>query len=210
MDWNAPPVVRDLRTPSQRTDGERALVEEYTIETPENVTFLYEVAGVGSRAIGAMIDVAIVGALLMGLLFAIAALANWLDDRGVDPAVLNAPEWAINLFIALYFLLNFAIFWGYFLLFELFWNGQTPGKRVAKTRVVRDDGMPAGFAETAVRNLVRIIDWMPAFYGLGLLTMFLNNKSRRLGDYAGGTLVVHDVGEITLDSIINPPAKGRR
>jgi uncharacterized RDD family membrane protein YckC len=179
------------------------LHEEYTIDTPENVTFGYEVAGIGNRFIAALLDGFLL-AMALGLLNILVLVA--LHLAGALDGILVALDetelsWMGGLLLALYALLNFSLIWGYFFAFELLWNGQTPGKRVAKVRVVRLDGNPAGFTESAVRNLVRIIDFLPAGYGVGLVTMFFNRQARRLGDLAAGTLVVKDRGEIGLDSL---------
>jgi len=209
IDWNAPSAYQRATATSVTGLGSQALVEEYTIATPENVAFRYEIAGIGSRSIGAIVDTAIIGLLLLALLFAIVLGSEYVPDWFGLPEV----EWVENLFIALYFLLDFAIFWGYYLLFELLWNGQTPGKRIARTRVVRSDGMPAGFAESAVRNLVRIVDFLPSAYAVGLITMLFNSSTRRLGDFAAGTYVIHDQGEVTLASLLGqeePKRRGRR
>lgn len=182
------------------------LSEEYTIETPENVTFGYEVAGIGSRFIGALVDHIILGLLLVGLNIAIVVLASTLggDTSSTVDQSPNASEaeWIAGLVLAIYALLNFAIWWGYYLLFEWLWHGQTPGKRVAHTRVVRLDGAPVGFVPVAVRNLVRIVDFLPVGYGAGVVTMFCNRHARRLGDFAAGTLVVKDQGAVTLDALL--------
>src|SRR5690606_12367836 len=94
------------------------------------------------------------------------------------------------------------IWWGYYLLFEWIWHGQTIGKRSARIRVVRADGAPVSFVPVAVRNLVRIIDFMPFGYGVGVITMFCNPQARRLGDFAAGTLVVKDEGELTIETLM--------
>ena len=188
-------------------DLTKLLREEYTIETPENVTFGYEVAGIGARFIAALIDTVLLG---VGLLLLNILLAVLLSLIGSDALVLfdleaQEPGWIEGLVIALYALLNFAVLWGYYILFELLWNGQTPGKRVAKIRVVRLDGSPIGFIEAAVRNLVRIVDFFPMGYGVGFVTMFLNRRARRLGDFAAGTLVIRDQGTLSLATISRPP-----
>ena len=172
------------------------LHEEYTIDTPENVTFGYAVAGIGSRFIGALIDNVLIVLLLLltnFLLFGAIALADGLP--------LGMADWAEGVLIALYALLNFAIIWGYYLVFELVWRGQTPGKRGAGTRVIAVGGGPATFLEVAIRNLVRIVDFMPFGYAVGLVTMLLNRQARRLGDFAAGTLVVKHRGEIKLETL---------
>ncbi len=170
------------------------LRQEYTIDTPENVTFGYEVAGIGHRFIGALVDTTLLAIALTLLTVALVAFLNAVG--GPDAAAPAGDEeelnWIGGLVLALYALINFAVIWGYYILFELLWQGRTPGKRVAKTRVVRVDGSPAGAMEVVVRNLVRIIDFLPFAYGIGLITMFANAQTRRLGDFAAGTLVVKD------------------
>ena len=178
------------------------LREEYTIDTPENVTFVYDVAGIGSRFIGALIDSAILAAILLALLIFFSILQAIFDFSALS---FVSAGWVEGFVIALFTLLFFTLIWGYFILFEWLWNGRTPGKRIAKTRVVRSDGNPAGLPAIVVRNLVRAIDFLPFAYGVGLITMFLNRQSRRLGDFAAGSMVVRDGGEITLESLASAP-----
>ena len=82
--------------------------------------------------------------------------------------------------------------WGYFTLFEAFWNGRTPGKRVARIRVIQRSGRPIGIFESMARNFVRYVDQIPFFYAVGVITMFATRQHQRLGDLAAGTLVVRD------------------
>jgi uncharacterized RDD family membrane protein YckC len=98
-------------------------------------------------------------------------------------------------------LVAFLLFWGYYIFFEMLWNGQSPGKRWAGLRVIRIDGTPITLAESIIRNLVRLIDFMPFGYGVGVVTMFVNDQARRLGDLAAGSLVVHDGGQVSIQSI---------
>jgi uncharacterized RDD family membrane protein YckC len=194
-------------SPSVRaqTQFQDQLAEEYTIDTPENVSFGYAVAGIGSRFIATLIDSFILGVLLIGLNIVIAvALAALSENASSFDQNLGSPEdnWVAGLLIAIYALLNFAIWWGYYMLFEWIWHGQTIGKRTARIRVVRVDGAPLSFVPVAVRNLVRIIDFMPFGYGVGVVTMFCNSQSRRLGDFAAGTLVVKDEGDVTIEALM--------
>jgi len=182
------------------------LREEYTIDTPENVTFGYEIAGIGSRFIGALVDSTILVLSLMLLNLILGIVLSFTGD--MESFFLgdeNEINWWSGLVLAIYTLLNFGLIWGYYILFELLWNGQTPGKRVAKVRVVRMDGNPAGFIEIVVRNLVRIIDFLPGAYGIGLVTMFFNRRARRLGDFAAGTLVIKERPEVGLESLGRSP-----
>ena len=180
------------------------LREEYTIDTPENVTFGYTIAGIGSRFIGCLVDTTILVVLLLLLNIGISVLLAWLGDNA--PAQpLDAeptPDWITGLIIAIYALINFAIIWGYYMAFEMLWNGQTPGKKLANTQVVRANGAPAEFSEVAIRNVVRIIDFLPFAYAIGFVVMFLNRRSRRLGDFAANTLVIKRQDQVKLSDLI--------
>jgi len=169
------------------------------IDTPENVVFGYEVAGIGSRFMAAMVDHAII--IVMQL---IVVLIIYMIVAGVGDASYldNLSAWVIGALG----LISFALLWGYFILFETLWSGQTPGKRLVKLRVIRVDGTPTTLVEALVRNLVRLIDFLPVTYGIGIITMFIDSQSRRLGDLAAGTLVVFDRPEITLESLRTPPS----
>jgi len=96
---------------------------------------------------------------------------------------------------------TFVVAWAYYLLFELAWSGQTPGKRVVGVRVIRENGYPIRAWDAVVRNLVRIIDGPPFGVVIGLLAMLLNARSRRLGDFAAGTIVVREVKHRSVSSI---------
>lgn len=172
-------------------------MEEFLqIDTPENVVFNYEVAGIASRCIAAAIDtfiLLVVQIIVYLTLFAVLGITlGDLWDQGGS---------AIGWIIAILGLIGFALFWGYYLFFELRWNGQSPGKRKMQLRVVRTDGMPITFTESLIRNLVRLVDFLPAYYGLGLIVMFINSQARRLGDLAAGTLVVRDHAPVTLEQV---------
>ena len=170
------------------TQSYTQLSQEYTIPTPENVSFGYEVVGIGNRFIATLFD----SAILLLLFVAINLLLAF---------ALDLVGWSQGILIALYTLLQFLLIWGYYIGFEWLWQGQTPGKRWTKIRVVRIDGNPVGFGEVAIRNLVRIIDFLPATYALGLVTMFFSENARRLGDYAAGTIVIKDKSMLTLEDV---------
>jgi len=140
-------------------------------------------AGVGSRFIALLID---------GLLWCAGLLVLILLAIIFLPAIRSVSDlsekWAVAIVIFIVFLLN----WGYFTLFEAFWNGQTPGKRIAKIRVIQCSGRPIGIFESMARNFVRYIDYLPSFYVAGVITMFVTKQHQRLGDLAAGTLVVRD------------------
>lgn len=161
------------------------------ISTPENVAFGYEVAGLGSRFMAAVIDSVALVTLQIVAFVALGFFMNVFDFLS---------EANTNWIVAAFTMLFFVLLWGFYILFELLWNGQTPGKRYFNLRVIRTDGSPIGFIESLIRNLVRIIDFIPAMYGFGVILMFFNNRARRLGDLAANTLVVHD-RVVTLDNL---------
>ena len=172
--------------------------ETLSIQTPENVAFGYEVADIGSRFMAAAIDTILITILQIVILVLLSFSFNFSD---LDLELIgNLGVW----WAALAGLLAFAFFWGYYIFFELIWNGQTPGKRWIGLRVIREDGIPVGLVEVLIRNLVRLVDFLPFYYGIGLVTMFLNNRARRLGDLAAGTLVVMDRKSLTLASLETP------
>ena len=171
-----------------------ALPDDYlSIDTPENVAFGYDVAGIGSRFLAALVDTILILVLLVVVNLPLFLLAGVLSAALTD----EISIWAF----AISGLISFTLFWGYYIFFEMIWNGQSPGKRWVGLRVIRADGTPITLVETIIRNLVRLVDFLPAYYGVGVVTMFVNEQSRRLGDLAAGTLVVHDRATITLESL---------
>jgi len=163
------------------------------IHTPENVAFGYQVAGIGSRFLATLIDTLLIGVLYI---VAIVTYVVVLDVLNINPDGSGA-SWVTAIFI----LIIFVFYWGYYILFEIFWNGQTPGKRWTGLRVIRTDGTPVTLSEALIRNLIRIVDFLPAMYGVGIITMFIDKQSRRLGDIAAGSLVVHDRAPISIQSL---------
>ena len=84
----------------------------------------------------------------------------------------------------------FVVQWGYYIICEMTMDGASPGKRALGLRVIRDNGLPIGFVQSMLRNLVRVVDFLPWAYGVGLVAAFASRRSQRLGDLAAGTLVV--------------------
>jgi uncharacterized RDD family membrane protein YckC len=169
--------------------------EMLSIDTPENVAFGYHVAGIGSRFLAALVDTTIIVVLQLIVLGASVFALNTAN------LIENLGAWIS----AILGLVAFLLFWGYYIFFEMLWNGQSPGKRWAGLRVIRTDGTPVTLTESIIRNLVRFIDFMPLGYGVGVVTMFVNDQARRLGDLAAGSLVVHDGGQISIQSVAQPP-----
>src|SRR6185503_17945393 len=168
--------------------------ETLDIQTPENVAFGYQVAGIGSRFLASLLDTLIV-ALLQVVILIVLALIIRASDGSAFSEQLSAWVYAVFGLIAAVF------YWGYYIFFEMLWNGQSPGKRWVGLRVIRGDGTPITLSESLIRNLARLVDFLPAAYGIGIVTMFIDKQSRRLGDLAAGTLVVQDRAPITVQDL---------
>ena len=158
--------------------------DQLNIDTPELVDIQMPLAGIGSRFIALLVDTLI---WFAGILVLVLFLAIFLP--GIATFSESSAEWAFAVVLFIIFLLN----WGYFTLFEAFWNGRTPGKRVARIRVIQRSGRAIGLLESMTRNLVRYIDMQPfALYAVGVIAIFATRQHQRLGDLAAGTLVVRD------------------
>src|SRR5271167_2590756 len=156
--------------------------DKLTIETPEQTAIEFPLAGIGSRFIAIAIDSLLrVGFLIV--LGIIVALFGW---GGLLSNI--RWQWTIALLIIAYFLLET----GYFAFFEVIWNGQTPGKRWTHLRVIKDSGRAVGVPDAILRNLMRIVDYLPSLYAVGVVTILISGENKRLGDYAAGTVVVHE------------------
>ena len=171
------------------------LDDELLIETPERVELHYVLANIGNRFLAAALDHIFQAILMIALFLLGGAVSNWDFDIGLGTWV-----WAVAVVIF------FLIYWGYFVVFETLWNGQTPGKRIMKLRVVREDGRPIRFFEAFVRNLLRIaVDFMPPpSYAIGVSSIIFSPRSKRIGDLVAGTVVVKERASEapTLDDII--------
>ncbi|WP_164689152.1 RDD family protein [Herpetosiphon llansteffanensis] len=163
--------------------------DRYIIDTPESIEFGYDVAGIGARFVAALIDTALFSIILF------IAFRLYIGDMRM---ILFVSPMAIRIFFA------FSIFTVliYYIAFERFWNGQTPGKRLLGIRVVQEAGKPLTFSGSLIRNLLRLIDFVPAYYSLGLLTMLIDKRARRLGDLAASTFVVRDRQRVTLEMLL--------
>lgn len=157
--------------------------DQLSIDTPELVAIEMPLAGIGSRFIAVLVDTILwsAGLFVIGLLL-------FVFQPAIDAFSKLSEQWIIAVVIFLLFLFN----WGYFTLFEAFWNGQTPGKRITKIRVIQQSGRPIGLFESMARNFIRYVDQFPSFYAVGVITMFVTRQHQRLGDLAAGTLVVRD------------------
>jgi uncharacterized RDD family membrane protein YckC len=161
--------------------------EVLTIQTPEYVGFQYILAGLGSRAIAFLLDTAI-RLLFLLVIFVVGILLSQrlpsLDPTGIVSSL--SKNWIMALGVIAYGIIDL----GYFLLFEALWNGQTPGKRQQRLRVIRMDGAPIGWLGSAIRNVLRAVDILAGVYPIGVVVMFMSRNSQRIGDYAAGTVVI--------------------
>jgi uncharacterized RDD family membrane protein YckC len=150
----------------------------HEVITTEKVPFHYRVAGMGSRFLAWLIDAGIMVLLtIIG-----ASLSIPLDVARPGLGMAFDAVW------------EFGVFWGYFVLFEWLWHGQSLGKRTLGIRVITLEGTSISFLQAAVRNILRVADGLPipfVLYGLGFAVAACNREHRRLGDLAAGTLVVH-------------------
>ncbi len=169
--------------------------EQLSVETPEQIDINYQKAGIGSRFYAALLDT-----LLLVLIMLIGSYVNNIFITRLGDIF---GKW----FGAIGGIVVFALFWGYYMVFEITTNGQSPGKIALGLRVIKEGGYPISFADSAIRNLVRVVDFLPFCYGAGLFVMLINKNWQRLGDLAAGTLVVktsRKKGKLTgVDS--NPP-----
>jgi uncharacterized RDD family membrane protein YckC len=194
-----PEVGREIRFGLNLPDMERPLSDtDLVVATPERVSFDYQVAGLGTRAIAQLLDLLIVtGILIAVFLFALGAAT-----------VTSSSTLAVLIII----IGSFIVVFGYFWVSEALWSGQTLGKKAFRLRAVGDRGEPLTFLQAGIRNVVRIVDFLPYGYGVGMVVLFANGKGKRLGDLAAGTVVVKDSDQVRLWQLgggrrpVDPPA----
>jgi len=175
--------------------------ETLIIETPERVPLHFALASIGNRFLACAFDHFLqVGVILVALL-----LFAWLGSAaGLFDNLRDASKWVWAVLIIL-----LSVVWlGYFVIFEWAWNGQTPGKRWLRLRVIREDGRPVTFWESVARNIVRIFDMSPGvFYSIGLISVFVSSRDQRIGDMVAGTVVVREreAQAPTFDQVFSAP-----
>jgi uncharacterized RDD family membrane protein YckC len=145
-----------------------------TFATPEGVALELILAGLGSRFLARLLDTVIQGGIILALLLGIG--------------VTNAPGWID----AITFVFIFLVVFVYDVVLETLNHGQTIGKQAAGIRVVGTSGEPIRFLPSAVRNILRIIDFLPVFYLVGSVAIVTTERDQRLGDLAAGTIVTRD------------------
>jgi uncharacterized RDD family membrane protein YckC len=150
--------------------------DRISVVTPEGITLELTLAGVGSRFTALLLDWAVRIALLVAM---VIVTGVWGDDAP-GPTAVGAVLW------------TFLVVFAYDVLFETLASGRTPGKRWTGLRVVMAGGGPVGFLASTIRNLLRIIDFLPVWYGVGIVAVLASRRNQRLGDMAAGTLVVRE------------------
>ncbi len=143
----------------------------HTVEVPEGIEINLPLAGPVPRSLAFMID----GLIRFGAYLVIGTILGVMGRFGS------------GIFLIFVFLLE----WAYPIVFEIYNQGATPGKRLMGIAVVNDDGTPVTWGPSIVRNLLRAADMFPLIYLVGLSSMMLNKQFKRLGDLAAGTLVIH-------------------
>ena len=160
------------------------------VRTPESIAFSYELAGVGSRFLALAVDFTIQVATALLIIWVWAAMSA---HAGRLPIAVHGPDRVVrNLAIAFIVAVLFLIFFGYFIAFEIVWNGQTPGKRMLGIRVVRDGGYPVDFMASLIRNLIRVGETGLGFYAVSAVVAVLSPLNQRIGDIAAGTIVIRE------------------
>ena len=149
-------------------------MNELTITTPEHVPIGLEPAGAGSRFLAVLLDAVITTAIAS----AIAGVARTLVPAGVAYAIFVTS--------------SFVLAWSWHVWFETRGQGRTPGKRALSLRVVDARGLPVSLHQSLARNIVRVIDFAPAFYGVGAAVSLFDPARRRLGDIVANTLVIRE------------------
>ena len=160
-----------------------ALADKLTIDTPEQTALEFAIAGIGSRFLALAVDTLI--QIVTGL---VVLIGSGLLASSLPRFFARGSVW----YVALLILFFFSLYFGYFAFFEDIWNGQTPGKRFIGIRVIKDSGRPLTPSESVARNLLRIVDQMPGFYAVGMVSVLLSRQNKRLGDFVAGTIVVHE------------------
>jgi uncharacterized RDD family membrane protein YckC len=159
-----------------------------TVETPEQVHLHLELAGLGTRSIAYILDTLLRYGVLLAIFVAVVLIFDALQIRWEGITDQFGAHFVMIALTLLYFFME----WGYFATFEWLWTGQTPGKRVARIRVLKDGGGPISFLDAALRNLVRIVDSSGPMAAIGMLFIFFNKKNKRPGDLLARTIVVRE------------------
>jgi uncharacterized RDD family membrane protein YckC len=160
-------------------------LNKYTFQTPESVEIEFTLAGIGSRAYALLIDYIIWVFSFFVWLMSWGFISSFLRDvlKKIVEKSNTLDLWLSSLGL----LMTFLIYVGYFVFFETLCQGQTPGKKRAKIRVIRDDGRPVRLPQATLRALLRPLD---DFLFIGFFLIVFSKQEKRLGDWVAGTLVI--------------------
>ncbi len=170
--------------------------DTHRVITPENIELQYNIAGIGSRFLAIAIDTLLQGLIYSGVLLIARVFVEDFSNHNITN--IWDSMFAVTLLGVL-----FLIYVGYYLFLETIWNGQTIGKKLVHIRVRKEDGTNPSFWNILLRNIIRLIDFLPFLYAFGILVMFTNNKAKRLGDLAAGTIVVKELSGKKLAAFID-------
>jgi uncharacterized RDD family membrane protein YckC len=168
--------------------------EHLRITSAEGLELALPIAGLGARSYAFIIDwhvralLALAWVLLVFVVLSQGAIfwqGNWAQffDSLKDESRLL--WWVLVLPPSLIYFL-------YHPVLEVLMHGRTPGKRMAGVRIVSVDGHEAGLGALLIRNVFRLLDSLPGFYGLGMLVVMFSARQVRIGDLAAGTLLVYE------------------
>ena len=159
--------------------------DDIQIETPEQIDVSLELAGLGSRFVARLLDWLVeIGTLVVIGILGLVLLSLLGVAMGRNLGSIFVTTFLVGL--ALIFFLGYDVY------FEVRQNGQTPGKKRAGIRVIREGGAPVDFRSSCIRNLLSAADFLPAFHFLGGLLVLLSARNQRLGDMAAGTIVIRE------------------
>lgn len=159
-------------------------MDNFQIETAQNVNIVQNVGGIGERILAFLIDTLLMGVYIFAVIFFLSNL-----ELGDDYGMILSLTIGLPIFL-------------YHLLWEVLWNGQSPGKAAMKLRVVKLDGTKPAFSNYLLRWLLRIIDITATSGALALVSILLNGKGQRVGDLAASTTVISEKPTINFSQTI--------
>lgn len=161
-------------------------MEDFTLETAENVLLRYDIATAGSRSAAFLIDYILIIIVSLGF-HVMAELSEYAG--GISSYA-----------VAIFYIVVGTLSWVYFVISEMIFEGSSIGKRFLGLKVIKDDGSPIDAVDSLTRNFIRYVDLLPGTCLVGFVIMMLNDQSKRLGDFAAGTLVVR-IRSVHLDKL---------
>ena len=164
----------------------------HTVLTPEYVEFNFVLAGLMSRFLALLIDTVLSLLITSALFIVVMLLSTLLSVSTAAAGVTGVGKTLFGLGIAAQFVIWFLVDWGYMVVLETAWSGQTVGKKIMGLRVLQDTGVRVGVYQSLLRNLVRPLDKMPVFYFVGGTAALFTASQQRLGDLLAGTIVVRE------------------